>query len=64
MLAVSALKTISSHILQALSDDAISGEEYSLTLLEFETFIRMKEDLTIKYKTNFEKTDNIETEAN
>ena len=55
MLAVSALNTISSHISQALSDDAISEEEYSLPLLDFETFIRMKEDLRIKYKTSFEK---------
>ena len=42
MLAVSALNTISSLISKALSDDAISDEGYSLILLEFETFIRMK----------------------
>ena len=44
MLAVSALNTISSLISKALSDDSISDEEYSLILLEFETFTRMKED--------------------
>ena len=64
MLAVSALNTISSLISKALSDDSISDEEYSLNLLEFETFTRMKEDLRIKCKTNLEKTVNIETEAN
>ena len=40
-----------------------SDEEYSLILLEFETFTRMKEDLRIKSKTSLEKTGNIETEA-
>ena len=45
MLAVSALNTISSLISKSLSDDSISDEEYSLILLEFETFTRMKEDL-------------------
>ena len=64
MLAVSALNTISSLITKALSDDSISDEEYSLILLEFETFTRMKDDLTIKYKTSLEKAGNIETEAN
>ena len=63
MFAVSALNTISSLISKALSDDAISDEEYSLILLEFETFIRMKEDLRIKFKTSLEKTGIIETEA-
>ena len=63
MLAVSALTTISSLISKALSDDSISDEEYSLILLEFETFTRMKEDLRIKSKTSLEKTFNIETEA-
>ena len=63
MLAVSALNTISSLISAALSDDSISDEEYSLMLLEFETFARMKEDLRIKSKTSLEKTGNIETEA-
>ena len=48
MFAVSALSTISSVILKALSDDSISDEEYSLMLLEFETFTRMKEDRRIK----------------
>ena len=41
MLAVSALNTISSLI--SLSDDSISDEDYSLILLQFETFTRMKE---------------------
>ena len=63
MLAVSTLNTISSLISKALSDDSISDEEYSLILLEFETLIRMKEDLRIKSKTSLEKTSNIETEA-
>ena len=45
MLAVSALNTISSLISKALSDDSISDEEYSLILLEFETFTRMKKIL-------------------
>ena len=48
MLAVSTLNTISSLISKALTDDSISDEEYSLILLEFETFTRMKEDLRIK----------------
>ena len=55
MLAVSALNSISSLISNALSDDSISDEEYSLILLKFETFTRMKEDLRIKSKTIFEK---------
>ena len=59
MLAVSALNTISSLISKALSDDSISDEEYSLILLEFETFTRKKEDRRIKSKTSFEKTGNI-----
>ena len=64
MLAVSSLTIISCLISKELSDDSISDEEYSLILLEFETFIRKKEDLRIKYKTSFEKPGNIETEAN
>ena len=64
ILAVSSLNTISSLILKALSDDSISDEEYSLILLEFETFTRMKEDLREKSKMSLEKTGNIETEAN
>ena len=64
MLAISALNTNSSLISKALSDDSISDEEYSLILLEFETFPRMKENLRIKSKTSLEKTGNIETEAN
>ena len=44
-LAVSSLNTISSLISKAISDDSISDEEYSLVLLEFETFARIKEDL-------------------
>ena len=63
MLAVSALNTTSSLISKAISDDSISDEEYSLILLKFETFTRMKEDLRIKSKTSLEKTGNIETEA-
>ena len=64
MLAVSALKTISSLISKALSDDSISDEEYSLILLEFQTFTRMKYDLRVKSKMSLEKTGNIETDAN
>ena len=63
MLAVSTLNTISSLISKALSDNSISDEEYSLILLKFETFTRMKEDLRIKSKTSLVKTGNIETEA-
>ena len=63
VLAFSSLNTISSLISKVLTDDSISDEEYSLSLLEFETFTRMKEDLRIKYKTILEKTSNIETEA-
>ena len=55
MLTVSTINTISSFISKALSDNSISDEEYSLILLEFETFTRMKEDLTIKSKTSLEK---------
>ena len=55
MLAVASLNTISSLISKALTDDSISYEEYSLILLEFETFTRMKEDLRIKSKTSLEK---------
>ena len=63
MLAVSTLSTISSLISKGLTEDSISDEEYSLILLEFETFTRMKEDLRIKSKTSLEKTGNIEIEA-
>ena len=45
ILAVSTLNTISSLISKALADDSISDEEYSLILLEFETFTRMKKTL-------------------
>ena len=62
MLAVSSLNTIS-LISKALSDNSISDDEYSLNLLEFETFTRMKQDLRIKSKTSLEKTGDIETEA-
>ena len=55
MLAVSTLNTISRLTSKALTDDSISDEEYSLILLEFETFTRMKEDLRIKSKTSLEK---------
>ena len=64
ILAVSVLNTISSLISKALSVDFISDEEYSLILLEFETFTRMKEDLREKSNMSLEKTGNIETEAN
>ena len=63
MLAVSTLNTISSLISKALSDNSISDEEYSLIVLEFESFTRMKEDLRIKSKTSLDKIGNIETEA-
>ena len=63
MLAASSLNTISSLFSKALSDDRISGEEYSLILLEFEALTRMKEDLIEKSKMSLEKTGNIETEA-
>ena len=63
MLAVYTLNTISSLISKAVTDDTISHEEYSLILLEFETFTQMKEDLRIKSKTSLEKTGHIETEA-
>ena len=55
MLAVSALNTISNLISKALSDDSISGEEYSLILLEFEKFTRKKEDIREKSKISLEK---------
>ena len=55
MLAVSTLNTISSLISKAVSDNSISDEEYSLILLMFETFTRMKEDLRIKSNTSLEK---------
>ena len=55
MLAVSSLNTISDVISKALSDYSISDEEYSLILLECETFTRMKEYLREKSKTSLEK---------
>ena len=55
MLAVSALNTISCLIWKASSDDSISDEEYSLILLEFETFTRKKEDIREKSKMSFDK---------
>ena len=63
MIAVSSLNTISSLISKALLDDSISDKDYSLILLEFKMFTRIKEDLRIKCKTSFEKTGNMETEA-
>ena len=63
MFAVFTLNTISSLISKALSDKSITDEEYSLILLEFSKFTRLKEDLRIKSKTSLEKTRNIETEA-
>ena len=59
MLAVSSLNTISSPISKPLSDGSTSDEEYSLILLEFETFTQMKEYLREKSKTSLEKTGNI-----
>ena len=64
MLAVSALNTISSLVSEALSDDSISDEEYSLILLEYETFTRIKEDLRVKSKMSLEKTAHIKIESN
>ena len=58
MLAVSALDTISSLISNALSDDSISDEEYSLIVMEYETFTRMKEDLRVKSKLSLAKSGN------
>ena len=55
MLAASALNTINSLISKALSDHFISDEEFSLIVLQFETFTRMKEDLRIISKTSLEK---------
>ena len=55
MSAVSSLNTISSLISKALSDGSISAEEYSLILLEFETFTRMKEDIREKSKMSLKK---------
>ena len=55
MLAVSTLNTISSLISKALSEGSISGGEYSLILLAFVSFTRMKEDRREKSKTNLEK---------
>ena len=42
MLAVSSINTISRLISKALSDGFVRDEEYSLILLEFETFTRVK----------------------
>ena len=64
ILAVSVHNTISILISKALSDDSISDEEYSLILLEFETFTRTKEDLRENSKISLDKTGYIETEAN
>ena len=55
MLAVSTLNTITSLISKALTDDSISDEEYSLILLEFETFTRMKEDLKLNLRRVLKK---------
>ena len=55
MLAVSALNNISSLISKALSDDTKSDEEYSRILIQFKTFMRMKEDFRVKSKMNAEK---------
>ena len=61
---MSSLNTNSSLISKALSEDSISDEEYTLILLQFETFTRMKEDLRENLMMRFEKIGNIETEAN
>ena len=55
MVAVSALNSISSLISKALSDESISDEEYSLILLQFETFTRNKEDIREKFKMSLKK---------
>ena len=55
MLAVSSLNTISSLMSKALTDDTIPDAEYTLILLEFETFTQMKEDLRIKSKRSLDK---------
>ena len=55
ILAVSSLNTISSLMSKALTDDKISDEEYSLILLEFKTFTRMKEDLRINLRRVLKK---------
>ena len=55
MLAVFTLSTISSLISKALSDNSISDEEYSLILLEFETFTRMTEVLRINLRPVLKK---------
>ena len=55
MLAMSSLNTISSLISNALSDDSISDEEFSLILLEFKTIPRKKEDLRVKSNISLEK---------
>ena len=44
MLAVSTHNTISSLISKSLSDNSIADEEYSLILLGFETFTRIKKN--------------------
>ena len=55
MLAVLSFNTISSLVSKALSDESISAQEYSLILLEFETFKRMKEELREKSKMSLKK---------
>ena len=55
MLAVWALNTISSLISKVLSDDSISDEEYSLILLEFETFTWKKEELRLNLRRALKK---------
>ena len=59
-IAISAVLSLNSLTSKALSDDSISDEEYSLILLVFETFTRMKEDLREKSRTSLEKTGNID----
>ena len=55
MLAVSSLNTISRLISKALTDRSISDEEYSLILLEFETFTLWKKILEKNLKRALKK---------
>ena len=59
MLAVSALNIISNLI-----SKHYQMTPFQMKYIQFETFTRVKEDLTEKSKMSLEKTGNIETEAN
>jgi len=50
LLAKAKLNTISYHISVALSDNAISAEEYSLMTSEYDKFMQMKEEIRIRFK--------------